>query len=729
VKMNTTTTEPSICRSCATKTGGASQGRVALGMRQIAWARLPWGLLAALGIALAFRLPYLGTRSVWYDEASSWQTARFPLTEILGSLRWSVHPPLYFWVLKAWMAAFGESALSLRGLSVLFGLLAVLGIYLVAKECSDGLAKSQGAAGPSFLPVSAALLVAVNAFQISASIEIRMYSLGTALTAFSTWGLLKALADPASLKRWTVYVGLCLLLVSTHHYCLFVAGSQFAFLLGYSLWQALRRGRQEARLLLNSAVAVGIILLVYVPGLVLMLAQLGRVRQDFSVPPFNLQLVAQSFGEFISPVAGPSGTALLATISLGLFGSAAVVVAYRARKVEMLVVTLAILPMVFAAGVTLFLTPIWLGRFFRFSQLFLLLLLPLAVAKVFRWPWLRIVATGGIVLGMGAASIDFWENRQIATHPGMRGAMERILSLHNGRDPIVAVSKIHYFPAKYYTPSRIRIRVMESVSRTFWVNHLLRRADIISNEDFRDSLPQGIWLLSHSPVPCGIEDLFEAVVDESFEAPYDHGVLPWTVFVAHVRLPDEAARVENAMERVRLGLSEGLDLTAVKDLDGYLPEVIRLSSLESLRLDATSMNDGQLHMLSACERLSFLSLVNTEVTDRGMNALRGLQGLSTLKLDFTAVGDGGARVIADLPNLRELSLQETQVTDSAVRHLANARELRRLHLGGTAITDQGLLDLARFANLEELDISDTRITSAAVENLQRTMPGLRICRD
>ena len=88
------------------------------------------------GGGAVLRVPYLTTRSIWYDEASSWQTASFPLSGTLDSLRLNVHPPLYYWVLKAWMAAFGESVLALRGLSVLFGLLTVAGMYLAASRCT-----------------------------------------------------------------------------------------------------------------------------------------------------------------------------------------------------------------------------------------------------------------------------------------------------------------------------------------------------------------------------------------------------------------------------------------------------------------------------------------------------------------------------------------------------------------------------------------------------------------
>ena len=36
-------------------------------------------------VAVAIRLPYLDDRSIWFDEASSWRTASFPLAEMMAA--------------------------------------------------------------------------------------------------------------------------------------------------------------------------------------------------------------------------------------------------------------------------------------------------------------------------------------------------------------------------------------------------------------------------------------------------------------------------------------------------------------------------------------------------------------------------------------------------------------------------------------------------------------------
>ena len=56
-------------------------------------ARWDWGLAAAAAVALALRLPYITGRSLWYDESSSWQTAKFSFPELIRSVRLNVHLP------------------------------------------------------------------------------------------------------------------------------------------------------------------------------------------------------------------------------------------------------------------------------------------------------------------------------------------------------------------------------------------------------------------------------------------------------------------------------------------------------------------------------------------------------------------------------------------------------------------------------------------------------------
>ena len=82
--------------------------------------------------------------------------------------------------------------------------------------------------------------------------------------------------------------------------------------------------------------------------------------------------------------------------------------------------------------------------------------------------------------------------------------------------------------------------------------------------------------------------------------------------------------------------------------------------------------DADIKHIKCLTNLTWLSLVNTDVTDAGLAHLKGLTKLQTLGLDLTQVTDAGLVHLKGLTNLRNLALQRTQVTDSGVKKLQKA---------------------------------------------------------
>ena len=694
--------------------------------------RWSWETILSLtviaSVALFFRLPYLTTRSIWYDEASSWQTASFSITGVIESLRRNVHMPLYYWLLKAWMFIWGDSVLALRGLSVLLGVVTALAMYAVAREYCRSCAERSTEFDRWFLPSLAGLLVAVNAFQINASIEARMYALGTALSALSVWALMRVLAMPSSRRRWGVWVGLCILLTYTHHHCLFLVASQFTFLMGYSFLRA-RGGKAEGKgVLLWTLAAAGIVFAAYIPGLMLLSAQLSRVKQDYWTVPLSMSLVNRTFLEFASPLLASGNGIVWGGLVLGLTAVAGAIVAYRVRLMEGLVLAVGTLPMVFAGTVTLLATPVWEGRFFRFSQPFLLLILALAVMKVTTRTGVRVVMVGVLLVGMTIASIGFWEMRGVPTRPGMRGVMARIVSSGDENLTIIANSNIHYFPAKYYAPPGVKVWLLESATHEFWGDHLIRSWDVIPNADFQREAREGVWILSHSPIPAGIDGLQEAVVEEEFVSSYDHGVPNWEIHASYVRTLSEKELFKKALADVQEGVTDALDLVANKEPVRYLTALGTVPHLRYVMLDATNVGNDDLRLLAGCVNIENLSLVNTEVTDEGLPHLQPFTKLRKLDLDFCKIGDEGLQVVAGLPNLERLSLAGTSITDGGLRYLQSAIRLRCVCLDSTKITDAGLKSIAAIPNLQILYVGDTDLGDEAIADLKEARPALEVFR-
>ncbi len=71
------------------------------------------GGLVTAGVVARFVAP----PELWLDEAQSVAIARLPLPELFAALEQDGSPPLYYLLLHAWIAVFGESATAVRVLS------------------------------------------------------------------------------------------------------------------------------------------------------------------------------------------------------------------------------------------------------------------------------------------------------------------------------------------------------------------------------------------------------------------------------------------------------------------------------------------------------------------------------------------------------------------------------------------------------------------------------------
>ncbi|WP_406695377.1 hypothetical protein V5E97_30570 [Singulisphaera sp. Ch08] len=459
------------------------------------------GLLAVLAVALALRLPYLTERSLWYDEASSWQTAKFPLSELWQSVRLNVHMPLYYVLLKAWMTVWGESVAALRGFSITFGLLTVSGMDRFARELYRVSASGDDReSGGRQFGLMVAGLVAVAPFQVFGSIEARMYALGTALTAVSNWLLLLLLRERGPRGLWWAYGASVVGLLYSHHYGLFSVIAQAVFFALYLVWLFSLGSLSEARAVAANGAAVAVIVaVVYLPGLVLLRGQTGRVQQEYWIPELRWRTFWGTFSEFLVPTHGFDflfGGQLVCAVVL----ISCLIVAVRGRRGDNLVLASAVLPLLLAAAVST-IQPIWIARYFRFAHLFLLTAVALAVWKLTRRSSvLRAVLVTllfGVLVGANAV---FWNYLDIPNGGGVRQAVATILAERRDGEMIVTFSHHQYVPAKYYVSDRATLRLLDS-GPLFWGSHLIRPADLISPDRLQQALGRGVWVIGTDPVP------------------------------------------------------------------------------------------------------------------------------------------------------------------------------------------------------------------------------------
>jgi 4-amino-4-deoxy-L-arabinose transferase-like glycosyltransferase len=143
-----------------------------------------WGAPLALAlVAFLLRVPHLDAQSLWRDEVDVLRFANQPAAELLHNLaQIKYNGPLYYIIMRGWLALAGESEFALRFLAACAGVLAVsltgwIGQALIGRRAAW----------------LAALLVAVSPYMVWYSQEAKMYALVSALTLLAMACQLRAL--------------------------------------------------------------------------------------------------------------------------------------------------------------------------------------------------------------------------------------------------------------------------------------------------------------------------------------------------------------------------------------------------------------------------------------------------------------------------------------------------------------------------------------------------------
>jgi len=84
-----------------------------------------------------------------------------------------------------------------------------------------------------------------------------------------------------------------------------------------------------------------------------------------------------------------------------------------------------------------------------------------------------------------------------------------------------------------------------------------------------------------------------------------------------------------------------------------------------------------------------------DITDAGLEHLKGMTKLTILDLREARVTNAGLEHLKDLPKLYFLSLGDTRVTDAGLEYVKGLTNLRTLNLRGTQVTDEGVKKLQR----------------------------------
>lgn len=170
-------------------------------------------LLLILG-AFAWRITGLTYQSLWRDEVDAIYFALRDLPDTLAMFgAMAQNGALYFLGLRGWFHLVGASEFALRYISVLAGAATIPLTWQVARRLLGTAAAPRMAfTSQTLTPLLAALLLAVNPYQIWYGQEGKMYAVVIALTLLAHWCWLTSMTQ-GRWRYWLFYLGtvsLCL---------------------------------------------------------------------------------------------------------------------------------------------------------------------------------------------------------------------------------------------------------------------------------------------------------------------------------------------------------------------------------------------------------------------------------------------------------------------------------------------------------------------------------------
>jgi 4-amino-4-deoxy-L-arabinose transferase-like glycosyltransferase len=286
------------------------------------WTR--WAVLLLAAAAFALRLYHLDYQSIWGDEHYSIVLSAASVGDILrvGMLE-EPHPPLYNLLLHFWGLATGNGVFAIRFFSLVAGVASIPIIYALGRRMSSPVT--------GFL---AALLMAVNPYQVAHSQDARMYALVTGLVPLANLALLHAMAAPRP-RTWALFVIAIVAATYVHHYAAFALVACNFYFLVVTWWPPLRArvgetsgssttaGALQAHLATRAWLAAqAAILVLCIPWFFSLIALSGRAGYEPSVtlPGMFQQLtILFSGGGFLGESGGVVvGSAAAALVILGL---------------------------------------------------------------------------------------------------------------------------------------------------------------------------------------------------------------------------------------------------------------------------------------------------------------------------------------------------------------------------------------------------------------------------
>lgn len=158
--------------------------------------RSVWPMVGLLTVAFAVRVLTLTAQSLWRDEVDALRFATAPWPELLSTFtRPGWNGPLYFAVLRGWIALTGQSEFALRYLSLLLGVIAIALAFALARRLAGVI-----------VAILCSVFFAISPYFIWYSQEVKMYTLILAMATLAIYALRRAVQTNRAVWWATVVV-------------------------------------------------------------------------------------------------------------------------------------------------------------------------------------------------------------------------------------------------------------------------------------------------------------------------------------------------------------------------------------------------------------------------------------------------------------------------------------------------------------------------------------------
>ncbi|KAF1012091.1 MAG: hypothetical protein GAK32_00392 [Pseudomonas fluorescens] len=411
--------------------------------------RLWW--MPLLVLAGALRFYGLTASAIWGDEASSLLLSEYALDDLWFHAAHDVHPPLYFALLRGWVALFGDGIFSVRCMSVLPGVAAVgVGIWLTRQIATRRAALLAG------------LLLAILPTAVRYSQEVRMYSLLGLWLLAATLALVYWVRQPQRTRYLVAYVLLMTAGFYTHYFtalCVLVHWAWLALL----RWPAASGHRLVTRANWWWAnVAIVVLYLPWLPELFNLVHHVEQLKVGGDIgweDPVNLYSVPSMIWQFLIQDEGDHLWRPL-FIGLPLLVIALVVgAAWRDRsryRFGWLLALFFLLPLLLVYAVS-FISPVFIERYLTAYAMGLPIIVALAVDRLSARQGKFAVLL--LVLFMGVELLGVKNNATVDDQDQFNRAVEFVNRNYQEDDRIVISDMLWYLPYVYYDESDAQLQL------------------------------------------------------------------------------------------------------------------------------------------------------------------------------------------------------------------------------------------------------------------------------